>query len=71
MHNYNDAERVGNYLVTPHARVTDAGVTASVSIRRGMYDRVFRFIPRFASDTQAKQYALAQGRNMVLTHQLA
>ena len=66
-----NAERVGNYVVTPLTRTTDAGVTASVSIRRGVYDRIFRFIPAFACHAQAAQYALAQGRSMVLQNQLS
>lgn len=65
-----NAERVGNYVVTPLTKTTDVGVTASVSIRRGVYDRIFRFIPCFPCDAQAAQYALAQGRSMVLQNQL-
>lgn len=64
------AERVGNYVVTPLTQTTDTGVTASVSIRRGMYDRIFRFIPSFPCNAQAAQYALLQGRSMVLHNQL-
>ncbi len=64
-------ERVGNYVVTPLAQATDAGTfAASVSIRRGTYDRIFRFIPRFACNVQALHYALAQGRSMVLQARL-
>jgi hypothetical protein len=65
-----NTERVGRYVVTPFAQSTEAGFCASVSIRRGCYDRVFRFIPRFACDRQALQYALTQGRSMVLQGQL-
>lgn len=65
-----NAERVGNYVVTPLTKTTNVGVTASVSIRRGMYDRIFRFLPSFPCDAQAVQYALAQGRRMVLHNQL-
>ncbi|BCN38107.1 hypothetical protein ALDI51_14260 [Alicycliphilus denitrificans] len=65
-----NAECVGNYIVTPLTKSTNAGVAASVSIRRGMYDRIFRFVPHFACDAQAVQYALAQGRSMVLQGQL-
>lgn len=62
---------VGKYLVTPLARITATGdYAASVSIRRGMHDRVFRFIPRFDNQGLAMQYALAQGRSMVLQNQL-
>jgi len=63
-------ERVGEYIVTPLTKLTDAGIAASVSIRRGMYERIFRFVPRFTCDIQAIQYALAQGRSMVQLNQL-
>jgi hypothetical protein len=36
-----------------------------------VYDRIFRFIPAFACHAQAAQYALAQGRSMVLQNQLS
>lgn len=37
---------VGHYLITPLTRVTDQGdYAASVSLRRGSYDRVYRFFP--------------------------
>lgn len=66
------AERVGNYVVTPLTKSTDSGLfAAAVSIRRGMHDRIFRFIPHFASDARATQYALAEGRSMVLRNQLS
>ncbi len=66
-----NTEQVGHYVVTPLTRTIDGGTfSASVSIRRGMHDRVFRFIPRFACDAQAVQYALTQGRSMVLLGQL-
>ncbi|MFT3815349.1 MAG: hypothetical protein QM740_18570 [Acidovorax sp.] len=66
-----NAERVGNYVVTPLTKSAEHGLfAASVSIRRGMYDRIFQFIPSFACDMQAAQYALAEGRNMVLRNQL-
>lgn len=62
---------VGNYLITPMTRLTDTGeYAASVSIRRGMYDRVFRLIPRFRSAARAARYALAQGRQLALHGQL-
>jgi len=71
MHQEPNAERVGHYLVTPLTQSTDHGLfAAAVSIRRGVYDRIFKFIPRFASDVQATQYALAEGRSMVLQNQL-
>lgn len=66
-----NAERVGNYVVTPLTKSSDSGLfAASVSIRRGVYDRIVRFIPRFACDIQATQYALAEGRSMVLQNRL-
>ncbi|MDQ7973141.1 MAG: hypothetical protein REJ24_11265 [Rhodocyclaceae bacterium] len=53
-------------------KLTESGqYAASVSIRRGMHDRVFRLIPRFDSATRAAVYALAQGRAFVLNNQLA
>ena len=67
-----NAHEVGKYLVTPMTRLTDTGeYAASVSIRRGMHDRVFRLIPRFQSAAQAAGYALAQGHHLVLNNQLA
>jgi hypothetical protein len=65
-----NTEQVGRYVVTPFAKSTEVGFCASVSIRRGNYDRIFRFLPRFACDSQAIQYALTQGRSMVLQGQL-
>lgn len=66
------AHQVGKYLITPMAKLTETGqYAASVSIRRGMHDRVVRLIPRFNSAAQAAQYALAQGRQLVLHNQLA
>ena len=64
--------QVGNYLVTPLTKVTDTGrYAASVSIRRGMHDRVFRFVPNFDSAPLAALYALAQGRHFVHSNQLS
>lgn len=66
------AHEVGRYLVTPMTKLTDTGqYAASVSIRRGMHDRVFRLIPRFDSAARAARYALMQGRHFVLNNQLA
>lgn len=63
--------QVGHYLVTPITRATDCGqFLASVSIRRGMHDRVFRFIPLFDSAGRAGVYALAQGRLFVQRNEL-
>lgn len=62
---------VGHYLVTPITKATDCGqFLASVSIRRGMHDRVFRFIPLFDSAARAGVYALAQGRLFVQRNEL-
>ena len=64
-------EQVGNYVVTPLSHIDGSGLFAStVSIRRGVYDRIFRFIPQFASEALANNYALAQARTMVLSNQL-
>lgn len=63
-------ERIGRYVVTALTQSTEVGFSASVSIRRGNYDRIFRFFPRFACDSQAIQYALTEGRSMVLQGQL-
>lgn len=61
---------VGKFLVTPLARLTESGdYAASVSIRRGMHDRVFRFIPRFASDAVAIRYAMRQGLSLARQEQ--
>ncbi|WP_038215932.1 hypothetical protein [Xenophilus azovorans] len=66
------AHAVGKYLVTPMTKLTETGqYAASVSIRRGMHDRVFRLIPCFDSAARAARYALTQGRHFVLTNQLA
>ncbi|MFT4268690.1 MAG: hypothetical protein QM586_15970 [Xenophilus sp.] len=66
------AHEVGNYLVTPMTKLTESGqYAASVSIRRGMHDRVFRLVPRFDSAARAARYALSEGRHFVLTNQLA
>ena len=66
------AHEVGRYHVTPMTKLTETGqYSASVSIRRGMHDRVFRLIPLFSSAAQAAHYALAQGRQFVLHNQLA
>lgn len=64
-------EQVGNYVVTPLSQIQSSGqFSASVSIRRGVYDRILRFTPQFASEAMANAYALAQARNMVLSNQL-
>ena len=66
-----NTECVGNYVVTPLIKIIGPDLfAASVSIRRGVYDRIFRFIPNFASSAAATQYALAEGRSMVLHNQM-
>ncbi len=66
------AHEVGKYHVTPMTKITETGqYAASVSIRRGMHDRVFRLIPRFDSAARAARYALSQGRLFILNNQLA
>ena len=67
----NKSHEVGKYLVTPMAKLNDTGrYSASVSVRRGMHDRVFRLIPNFDSAAGVARYALAQGRHFVLSNQL-
>src|ERR1700752_4413207 len=57
---------VGKYLVSPLTRLTDSGqYAASVSICRGMHDRVLRFLPRFATREAARCYAIEQGMSWV------
>lgn len=64
-------ERVGNYVVTPLTQTTKTGkVSAAVSIRRGAYDRIFRFISQFDSAAAAALYAMQEGKSMVLSNQL-
>ncbi|MBV8247481.1 MAG: hypothetical protein JO200_03430 [Comamonas sp.] len=71
MHTEQITERVGNYIVTALTQITHTGkVAAAVSIRRGKYDRIFRFIRQFDSAGTASRYALAEGRGMVLKNQL-
>ncbi|MPS96665.1 hypothetical protein [uncultured Comamonas sp.] len=71
MHTEQITERVGNYIVTALTQMTHSGkVAAAVSIRRGTYDRIFRFIRQFDTQDMASKYALAEGRSMVLDNQL-
>lgn len=57
---------VGKYLVSPLTRPNESGqYTASVSIRNGSHDRVFRFLPEFATKEAAAQYAIAEGRRWI------
>lgn len=57
---------VGKYLVSPLTRCQQPGhYTASVSIRNGSYDRVFRFTPEFPTQEAAARYAVAEGRRWV------
>ncbi len=58
-----NAFSVGKYLVSPLTRFNESGqYTASVSIRNGSHDRVFRFTPKFSTKEAAVQYAIAEGR---------
>lgn len=67
----NNTIAVGKYLVTPLTKLIGANAyAASVSLRRGMHDRVFRLLPRFTSESQAMCYALDQGRRMAAHSQL-
>ena len=64
---------VGKYLVSPLTRLTESGqYTASVSIRsgngRGTHDRVFRFVPQFATREGALQYAIDEGHSWLRQH---
>lgn len=64
---HNNTIAVGKFLVTPLTKQTDRGdYAASVSIRRGAHDRVFRFIPRFQSAVLAVHYAATEGRRLAL-----
>lgn len=66
------AHQVGTYLVTPMTKLTPSGqYAASVSVRRGTYDRIFGLLPVFDDAARALGYALAQGRRFVTTGQLA
>jgi hypothetical protein len=61
---------VGRFLISPITRQTESGqYTASLSIRSGQgsstHDRVFRFLPLFASAQAAAHYALGQGLNLL------
>lgn len=61
---------VGKFLVSPYARITDAGdFTASISIRSGRgigtHDRIFRFAPRFQTSEGALRYAAVEGRSLL------
>ncbi|CAB5722426.1 Uncharacterised protein [Delftia tsuruhatensis] len=67
----NITEQVGHYVLTPLTQANGRGqVAAAVSIRRGAYDRIFRFIPQFADEALASRFALAQGRILVQDRQL-
>jgi len=67
-----NTQTIGKFVVTSLTKVTDGGdYAAAVSIRRGVHDRVIRFIPRFQTSMLATRYAMRQGRSMVLQNQLA
>ena len=60
------ARTVGRFVLSPITRQTDSGeFAASLSIRSGRgatsHDRVFRFIPLFATAQAAANYAIDQG----------
>lgn len=61
---------VGKFLVSPFSKLTEAGdFIASLSIRSGhgtaQHDRVFRFLPRFATREDALQYATNQSLGLL------
>lgn len=67
----NTTEQIGRYVVTPLPQPSTSGqFLAAVSIRRGAYDRVIRFVPQFSNESLASDYALTEGRNMVLNRSL-
>ncbi len=67
----NITEQIGRYVVTPLTQPSTSGkFLAAVSIRRGTYDRVIRFVPQFSDESLASSYALTEGRNMVLSQRL-
>ena len=54
---------VGKFVVSPLSRLEASGqFSSSVSIRRGMHDRLMRFVPHFATREGALRYAIAEGR---------
>lgn len=67
----NSSFRHGKYLISALTRRTECGgFAASLSIRSGTgsntLDRVFRFIPRFATRSGAHRYAIEQSRIWLL-----
>jgi len=63
-----NAFSVGKYLVSPLSRRSESGhYLASVSIRSGSgsgtHDRVYRFVPEFATREGALAYAIAEGHS--------
>ena len=66
--NTNLTERVGNYVVTPLTQTTHNGqIEAAVSIRRGKYDRIFRFIELFDSPSVSVVCPMWAIRNFSIT----
>ncbi|OIQ78374.1 hypothetical protein GALL_399210 [mine drainage metagenome] len=66
--NYNShpTRSIGRYTLTPLTHKTDCGrFQAALSIRSGRgtttHDRVYRFIPLFATSRDAARYGLEQG----------
>lgn len=54
---------VGKFTVSPLTRLESPGqYSSSVSIRRGMHDRIMRFVPRFDTREGALQYAIQEGQ---------
>jgi len=65
-----NALSIGKYLLSPLVKLTDSGrYAASVSVRSGRgcgtHDRIFRFVPSFATCEEATRYALIQGRSLI------
>lgn len=61
---------IGKYRISPLTRLDtgEAGFEATVSIRSGIgrqcHDRVYRFMPRFASRAAAHRYAACEGAKL-------
>ncbi len=52
---------IGKYAITPLSHLLHGGAyCASVSIRRGIYDRIYSFERKFQSQDGADQYAMSQ-----------
>lgn len=54
---------VGRFTVSPLSRLEAPGhYSSSVSIRRGMHDRIMRFVPKFDTREGALRYAIQEGQ---------